>query len=242
MTPCPNASARVRLYCFHHAGGSAAVFNAWARALGDRPIELAAGQLPGRNGGGPASPTLAAIVARFADAIARANAPPFALFGHSLGALVAFEVARELRARVAAAPVHLFVSGAFAPQHPNRAAPLRSIESDAEFLEAVAKQYGGIPGIVLEQAELWATVVPALRADLTLTETYTYLPGSPLDCPIAAYAGASDPIVPAAALREWRLQTTGEFSCRLFEGHHFYINRARDALLDDIAGRLMRRV
>ena len=244
MTPWPKANARARLFCFHHAGGSAAVFTPWARTLADRPVEIAAAQLPGRNGtaSAPSPPTLAAIVDRFADAVAGEAARPFALFGHSLGAIVAFEVARELRARGAAAPVHLFVSGAFAPQQPNTAAPLRFIEGDSEFLEAVAAKYGGVPRIVLEQADLWASVVPALRADLTLTETYAYVPGPPLDCPIAAYAGAADPIVPAGALAEWRTQTTGDFSCRVFDGHHFYLNRARDALLEDLIGRLMRLV
>jgi len=238
----PSAAARVRLYCFPHAGGSAAVFAPWSRALADRPIEVAAARMPGREGAvdDPPPADLASLVDRFAVAIARRTSSPYALFGHSLGALVAFEAARALRTRRADAPLHLFVSGAFAPQHAKPGAPLRFIEGDAAFLEAVAAKYGGVPKIVLEQADMRAAVVPALRADLALTETYVYRPGPPLDCPITAYAGASDPIVPSDGLAAWRDQTTAGFECRLFEGHHFYLNRARDALLADIAERLLR--
>jgi surfactin synthase thioesterase subunit len=99
-----------------------------------------------------------------------------------------------------------------------------------------------VPKIVLEQAELRAALIPALRADLALTETYIYRPAPALSCPIVAYAGASDPIVSADRLAAWREQTSTDFACRLFEGHHFYLNRARDALLADLAGRLLRLV
>src|SRR5437867_174236 len=140
----------------------------------------------------------------------------------------------------AVAPIHLFVSGAFAPQLPADSAPLRFIEGDTVFLEAVAAKYGGVPRIVLEQADLRASVVPALRADLALTETYTYRSAAPLSCPISAYAGAADPIVTPERLAQWREQTCAEFSCRLFDGQHFYLNRARDTLLADVTGRLFR--
>lgn len=219
------------------------MFTPWARALADLPIEIAAVRLPGRDGSRePPSADLSAIVGRLADAIAVGGSRPFALFGHSLGALIAFEVARALDARAAAAPVHLFVSGALAPQLSSDAAPLRFIDNDAAFLEAVAARYGGILKIVLEQAELRAASVPTLRADLTITETYRYQPGEPLDCPIAAYAGAADRIVTAAGLSGWREQTTAEFSCRLFEGQHFYLNRAREPLLADVTERLLRSI
>lgn len=241
MTPWPKANADARLFCFPHAGGTAAVFTPWARALADRPVEVAAARPPGRNGvhGEAPSTNLADLVDGFAGAIAARADRPFALFGHSLGALVAFEVARALRDRGGPMPLHLFVSGASAPQNPARMAPLRFIEGDTAFLEAVAAQYGGVPKIVLEQADLRAAVVPALRADLAFTETYVYRPAPPLACPIAAYAGSEDPIVPAEWLTQWREQTTGAFSCRLFDGHHFYLNRARDVLLADIFDRLL---
>jgi surfactin synthase thioesterase subunit len=95
-----------------------------------------------------------------------------------------------------------------------------------------------VPKIVLEQAELRSSLVPALRADLALTETYVYRAAPRLDCAIRAYAGAADPIISEARLSAWREQTTGEFSMRLFDGHHFYLNRARDSLLADLLAQL----
>lgn len=235
------ASAPVRLFCFPHAGGTAASYTGWTRALETSRVEVVAAQLPGRGLSGEAPcRDLEQITATFADAIAPLLDRPYAFFGHSLGAIVAFELTRVLRSRRLAEPHYLFVSGAYAPQISSVTAPLRSVEGDTEFLEAVAAKYGGVPKIVLEQADLRASIVPALRADLALTETYVYRHEPPLACPIAAYAGTSDPIVTADGLSQWREQTTAGFSCRLFNGHHFYLNRERDALLADVTGRLLR--
>ncbi len=240
--PIPRPDAAARLLCFPHAGGAASAFVPWARALGDRPIEIAAAQLPGRGDSvhEPPCADLDRVVSALADATEPLADRPYAFFGHSLGALVAFELARRLRDRGAGGPAHLFVSGAFAPQIPSGTAPLRFIEGDTAFLEAVAARYGGVPKIVLEHADLRNALVPALRADLALTETYTYRAAPRLTCPITAYAGASDPIVSEERLDGWREHTTGEFTCRLFAGHHFYLNRERDALIADITRRLFR--
>lgn len=237
----PRTDAAVRLLCFPHAGGAAASYAGWARALEATPIEVVGAELPGRGSRSGEAPCtdIDRVVDGFAAAIAAFFDRPYALFGHSLGALVAFELARALRARGAPGPTCLFVSGAFAPHLKTVSAPLRFIHDDLAFLEAVAAKYGGVPKIVLEQADLRPSIVAALRADLALTETYVYRAGPPLACPVTAYAGATDPIVPADGLAEWRQQTSGEFSCRVFEGHHFYLNRAREALLADVAGRLM---
>jgi medium-chain acyl-[acyl-carrier-protein] hydrolase len=231
----------VRLFCFPHAGGTASVYTPWARALGEWPIEVAAAQLPGRGDGSrePPCADFDALVDQLATLIAHFSDRPFAFFGHSFGALTAFELARRLRDRGLPRPAQLFVSGAFAPQIPNDGAPLRFIDNDTVFLEAVSARYGGIPRIVLEQADLRVALVPALRADLALTETYAYRGAPPLACPIAAYAGASDPIVSGPRLARWREQTTAEFSWRLFAGGHFYLTRERDALLADITGRML---
>jgi surfactin synthase thioesterase subunit len=234
--------APVRLLCFPHAGGAAASYAGWARSLDTEAIAVVGAELPGRGRGSHEAlcTEFDRIVGGFAAAITPFLDRPYALFGHSLGALVAFELARALRERGAPGPACLFVSGAFAPQLPATSAHLRFIQDDVPFLEAVAARYGGVPKIVLEQANLRASIVPALRADLALTETYVYTPAPPLPCAITAYAGADDPIVSADGVEQWRLQTSGDFSCRLFEGHHFYLNRARDALLADLTGRLMR--
>ena len=238
----PRADAAVRLVCFPHAGGTASSYAGWTRALEQAPVEVVAAQLPGRDSRSGETPCtdLDRIVDGFADLIARRDGKPFALFGHSLGALIAFELARRLRERGIAGLTHLFVSGAFAPQLTREETPLRFIEGDAAFLEAVASKYGGVPKIVLEQADLRASIVPALRADITLSDTYEYRVAAPLDCPITAYAGAADPIVSAERLARWREQTIADFSSRLFDGHHFYLNREREALLGDITRRLLR--
>jgi len=178
------------------------------------------------------------VVSALSNAIADANHRPFALFGHSMGAVVAFEIARRLRDRGAPVPTHLFVSGAPAPHLPRVDLGLRFIESDVDFLTAVSNTYGGVPRIVMERAELRANMVTALRADLTLTETREYRDAPPLACAIAAYGGESDAMTTGRRLAAWREQTTGDFSCRRFPGDHFYLTRARDALLADILSQL----
>jgi surfactin synthase thioesterase subunit len=242
LVASPRADAAVRLVCFPHAGGAAASYAGWTRALEQRPVEVIAAQLPGRDNRSGETPCtdLDRIVDGFADLTARLAPAPFALFGHSLGALIAFELARRLRERGIAGLTHLFVSGAFAPQLTLEGPPLRFVEGDGAFLEAMATKYGGVPKIVLEQPDLRASIVPALRADITLSETYRYRDAPPLECPLTAYAGAADPIVSVERLTPWREQTIADFSCRLFDGHHFYLNREREALLDDIAQRLLR--
>jgi len=232
--------ARVRLICVPHAGGGPSVYAAWTRELAGEPIELAAAHLPGREAraGEPPPTTLDAVVDALAGAVEPLADRPCAFFGHSKGAVVAFELARRLRARRIDAPALLLVSGAPAPQLPRVDRRLRSIDGDIPFLEAVAEAYGGVPRIVVERADLRGEMVAALRADLTLTETYAYRDDAPLACAIAAYGGDRDPIVEGDRLAAWRDQTTGSFSFRRFDGDHFYLNRARDALLAEIRSRL----
>ena len=238
--PVPKPAARLRLFCFPYAGGGASAYFAWSRALRDHPIEVLAVQPPGRENRLRETPCtdLGRLVAALAAAIAPLTDRPFGFFGHSMGALVAFELARALRAGGGAQPSHLFVSGARAPQLPSEEEPLREIAGDDEFVTAVAERYGGIPPLVLENAELRSVIVPALRADLVVTETYAYRDAPPLACPVAAYGGDADAMVKEDRLAQWREQTTGEVSCRLFDGDHFFLNAARDALLHDITSRL----
>jgi len=230
----------MQLICCPHAGGGPSTYSPWARALADYPFEVAAAHLPGREtrAGEPPARDLDVIIGALCDAIEARGDRRFALFGHSMGAVVAFEVARRLRDRGAPAPAHLFVSGAPAPQLPRVDPGLRFIDDDSAFLAAVADNYGGVPRIVLERAELRGGEVAALRADLALTETYVYRDAPPLDCGIVAYGGDADPIVGGERLTAWQAQTTGAFSSRRFAGDHFYLNRARDALLADLTSRL----
>ncbi len=156
-----------------------------------------------------------------------------------MGALVAFELARELGA-AGARPSHLFVSGAHAPDVPREEEPLHPIADDDAFVEAVASRYGGIPPIVLDNAELRAVILPALRADMAITETYAYRDAPALACGISAYGGTRDALVSEDRLARWRDHTADDFSYRLFEGDHFFLGGAREALLGDMTPTLKR--
>ena len=166
LVPVPKAQATMRLFCFGGAGSGAAGYVPWARALASPSVEVCAVRLPGRESRLHEPPF--SRIDDLNDDLAAALRPqmdrPYCLFGHSMGALIAFELARTARDRGWPLPAHLFVSGARAPQVPRTEAPLHELP-DAEFIEAVAVRYAGIPAAVREHRELMDLVLPALRAD-----------------------------------------------------------------------------
>lgn len=167
-------------------------------------------------------------------AIARDVPAPIALFGHSLGALLAFEVARRLtRARMA--PVHLIVAGRGAP---DTAPAIELPDSDAELLRHVDLLYGGIPGEVLASQELLDHYLPILRADLELARAYVLRPGMALTCPITAMTGDADPITPPCALERWSDHTGAGCELRVLAGGHFHLVEDQSTALATILGRL----
>lgn len=161
---------------------------------------------------------------------------PYAFFGHSMGALISFAVTRELRRNGAPSPVHLFMAGHRAPQLPPRQAPVYHL-SDDEFLAAL-RQLGGTPAEVLENRDLMELMLPTLRADFTLCDTYRYGEEAALDCPITALGGIGDSEVTRADLEAWSSQTTGPFALRIFPGDHFFLRSAEFELLQVIARQL----
>jgi medium-chain acyl-[acyl-carrier-protein] hydrolase len=161
---------------------------------------------------------------------------PFAFFGHSLGALVSFELARFLRREYAIRLVHLFVSSHSAPQIPDREPPIHDLPAP-DFVEKI-RSLDGMPEKVLENGELMALIIPILRADFSMCETYVYQDAEPLDCPISALGGLYDRYVSRADLEAWREQTSAAFSARMFPGGHFYLNRERPLLLRALAQEL----
>lgn len=158
---------------------------------------------------------------------------PFAFFGHSVGALISFELARKLRERQLPTPLHLFVSARRAPQIPKPKSPVHQLP-DPAFVESV-RRYSGTPQQVLQDPELRSLFLPILRADLAVDETYVYLPQAPLDCSISALGGLCDPEVNMEELEAWREQTTKKFTLFMFPGDHFFLKQYRDALLTVIS-------
>lgn len=235
--PRPSSRARLRLLCLPHAGGGASSFRGWADALPPE-VEVCPVQLPGRENrvAEPPFDRLPPLVEALADAVGPLLSLPFALFGHSNGALIGFELARTLRARGRPGPVHLFASGRRAPDLPSDRPPTHHLP-DAEFL-ADLQELGGIPAQILEHPELLAVLLPTLRADVAIYESYAFREEPPLACPITAYGGLTDPKVSRETLEAWGRHTAGPFVTRLFPGGHFYLQEERTAVLRTLAADL----
>jgi len=236
--PKPNAQARVRLFCFPYAGGGAFEYRAWAYGVPPE-VEIGAIQLPGREARLRETPftKLHELCETLAQALAPYLDKPFAFFGHSLGAFITFELIRQLRRQNRALPVRLFVSGARAPQIPNPYPPVYHLPDD-ELIRAVSVRYGGIPDEILQNAELLAILLPALRADFAMSDTYVYADEEPLDCPIFCFGGLQDCSAPAGHLQAWREQTRSAFALKMFCGDHFFLKASRIPLLQVLCGYL----
>jgi medium-chain acyl-[acyl-carrier-protein] hydrolase len=226
-----------RLFCFPYAGGGASAFRLWRPDLSD-VAEVCPVQLPGREARLAEPPVSDAceLVARLADGLGPFLDRPFAFFGHSMGALVAFELARELRRRRQRGPSHLFASGFRAPNRPNPNRPLHALPM-ADFLREL-RAYDGTPHEVLDNALLMELMEPALRADFALHETYRYREEAPLACPVTVLGGRDDVKVSLEDLAGWQRMTTGGHELRLLPGGHFYVHTARSQVLALVASRL----
>jgi surfactin synthase thioesterase subunit len=216
---------RIRLFCFPYAGGSADVYRSWQRWLPEQ-LELCLVHLPGRgkNVNQRAFPRLAPLVAEIADQLSLPTDIPYALYGHSMGALISFELARELARRQRTRPEHLFVSGCRAPQYPRDEHVTFNLPQDA-FLGEL-KRLNGTPQEVLENPELMELFMDLLRADFEVVETYEYRSGQPLACPITVYSGNEDEHVPVESCYQWQKQTSAGCRVRMFRGGHFFVRNA----------------
>jgi medium-chain acyl-[acyl-carrier-protein] hydrolase len=232
------APGEVCLVCLPYAGGGAAVFHGWQRELPER-VEVRPAILPGRDRRmrEPAAREIGAATRALADGLAPHLDGPFALFGHSMGAMLGYELAREQVRRGARAPEHLFVSGFRAPHLPDRNPPLHRL-SDDEFVRAIDR-LDGTPRDVLEHEGLMQLVLPTLRADMELVETYAWEAAAPLACPITVFGAPDDPIVSREELDGWCEHTTGGCRTAFFErGGHFYLHELRAELLAEVAADL----
>ena len=234
----PNRKTRLRLFCFPYAGGGASIFRQWQENIPEG-VEVCAVQLPGRENRivEPPFTKLSLLV----DAMVKNLDPyfdvPFAFFGHSIGAKIAFEVARELRRKKDVQPVHLFVSGS-RPPHIPEPRPLHMLP-EHEFTKELCR-FSGTPEAVMQSRDLMEMYLPILRADFSIDETYVYYEDNPLDCPIFAFGGSEDKETNREELDAWRQHTTGSFTLQIFQGDHFFIKSSQSLLLHSISRVLLR--
>lgn len=225
-------AARLKLFCVPHAGRGASLYMPWRTLLPDW-IELSAVQLPGREGRLKEAPLKS--ISAMADTLAREMEPrldrPYVMFGHSMGALVCFEITRSMRQRGLPLPKALVLSGRRAPTIPEEAPPIHNLP-DADFVAAMSARYNGIPQIILDQPDMMRMLLPIMRSDLEAIETYHYRSEEPLALPFFVYGGHDDPQLAPSNVAGWASLTSGHFEQRLFPGGHFYLQDERDTLVE----------
>lgn len=223
-------SRRMRLFCFSYAGGSAYNFMRWQDSL-DPAVEVCAVQLPGRGVriAEPPIDSMPALLKALAPVIAQQSDLPFAFFGHSVGALIAFELTRYMRLHGLNLAKHLFLSGCHAPRHRAAARQLHLLP-DEEFTD-VLRGYNGTPPDALKNRELMGLLLPTIRADFALSEDYAYRAGPLLPMPISVFAGKEDDNKVPGQVDGWHKETAKGCEVTWFEGGHFFIDTERHAVL-----------
>ncbi|MER7577586.1 alpha/beta fold hydrolase [Streptomyces sp. NPDC126514] len=213
----PRTDAPLRLYCFPHSGGSPGEYLRWSERLPQ--TEVWGVQAPGR-GSRIAEQPLTAMADLVQTLLAEVRfQEPFVFFGHSLGALVAYETAHALRLRARAQPQSIVVSACTPPDRPRDRAAVSGLD-DRALLAVIEQRYGGLPPEVTADRELWQLVLPYYRADFALFENYRYRSRPPLDVPLHVVGGDQD--IPEPLLSQWARQTTGPFTLQTLSGGHFY--------------------
>ena len=236
VTPRPLADARLRLFCFPFAGGSAAFYHGWSQALPE-VMEVTSIELPGR--GMRFGSPLRRHIAQILDPVVAALGPlcdrPVVIFGHSLGALIGFEVARRLQAEglgVAA----LMASGRRGPCTHRDGPPLHQL-SDMALVQQL-DQYNGTPAEILADPEIRDLFLPIIRADLQVNETYVHTASPKLGCPIYAFAGATDEEASPELVALWHKQTARDFLLRVMPGGHFFLKEQEEQFLGYLSDQL----
>lgn len=226
----PSAPAPLDLFCFPYAGGSSRLYADWDNGVPAhvrvRPVEP-----PGRGRRFREAPLdrIEPLVADLLPELAAARHTPYALFGYSLGALVAFELARAMEQRHDSPPVHLFV-GAFRAPHLRRTAVPDYNLPEPQFRERL-RSFNGTPEAVLADDSLMELMIPILRADLAVADTYRFREDEPLSCPITAFAGSEDEEVDVSSVARWRQHTSAGFTLKVIEGDHFFLHHRQPEVL-----------
>ena len=219
----PNKNSKLRLFCFPYAGGGALTFQKWHTQL-PQQVEICAIQLPGRENRLRETPfnQLKPLMGELIEIILPYLDKPFAVFGHSMGAIIAFEMARQIRLKYNISPAHLFVSARGAPSVTIKRNPPFHCLSDSEFVKCI-QNLDGTPKEVLNNPELLELLLPIMRADFEINETYLYTTEKPLDCPITAFRGTQDTMISYEDTAAWETETNGSFMLRSLPGGHFFI-------------------
>src|ERR1700754_137629 len=236
VLPESESASRIRLFCFPYAGSSAQIFHAWQQELPNE-IEVSPVHLPGRGKRAREKPftDLLALAEVLTAELSPHVDKPYALFGHSVGATVAFEVARAFRREGLPLPLHLFVSGCRAPQLSHTRE--RSYDLPTGNLIGRLRELNGTPSEILESLAM-EFFLPIIRADLRMIQTYNYSVEAPLSCPISAFGGWQDLAEPLEMISAWREQTTSSFQRQMFAGDHFFLHSEHDHLLQTISQQL----
>lgn len=235
----PKPDARLRLFCFPFAGGGASVYRDWAK---DFPpdIDICPVQYPGRET--RIREKLFTNIEQLVDAAATGLAPyfdrPYCFFGHSMGSLVAYELANHLYKQGGAGPVRLFASGYRAPHLPYRSSLRHDLPPD-EFISAL-RSLDGTPKEAIDSPELMAFLLPIIRADCQICDLYNYQTRSPLNCPITVYGGMDDVDAEPDALLAWKELTQGTFDMKVFPGGHFFLQTCRQEFLSTLTADILR--
>ncbi|CAL1549103.1 unnamed protein product, partial [Lymnaea stagnalis] len=212
----------MRLFCFPFAGGNAFTYRTWSNIFPNH-VEVCPVNLPGRamrigeTGFTDLHKLTEVIVGEMREFLDR----PFAIFGYSMGAIIGFEISRLLQ-KYDIFPQHLFVAASRPPQLASRNPIIHNLPTD-EFIDEVLK-LNGTPKEFLENKELFELMLPLLRTDFELIETYKYVEGQKLKCPIFAFGGDEDEEVSEVELIQWAEQTQAAFGHRILQGNHFFIN------------------
>ncbi len=229
----PISQPTLRLFCFHPSAAGASLFRLWGKYLPSN-IEVCAIQLPGRET--RIKEPLITEWDNLLPTLTQALLPlieehPFVFFGHSLGALISFEVVHKLRREKLPIPKYMFVSGRRAPQIPID--NLRHQASNQELISTL-REYGGTPEAVLQNQDLMELFLPVLRADFTLNEKYMYFPEAPLESPIVAFRGTNDVAVSWQQLSQWEQHTISNFALHEFPGGHMFFQKEPKTLIETI--------
>mgnify|MGYP001791291169 CR=1 FL=1 len=218
----PKPHSQLRLLCFPHAGGSARIFHDWPELL-PSTVEVCAVELPGRGKRLFETPytSIDSLIPVLGPALVPFLDIPFACFGHSLGARIAFEVCRWLQQTVQLTPLHLWTAAARAPHLPPDRPPIHGL-SNANFIVEL-RQYNGTPESVLKNPEMMELMLPMLKADFSLLETYQYRSDTSLTCPVTCFWGEQDEIAKQVDVAAWRKHTS-KFTLEAVPGDHFFIN------------------